>query len=150
MFEGLYSNISQKYPHKFVKRKNIVDGESTLVDFLVVEKEYNQIQIFSAFIQNLKELLIEDNALSLIEKISLLDGTLKKIQEIFQDEEIPHLSDFYQDLSPVLMQKYWEINQSTSDKETLDLFFLHSLHISLEEEIYIWQEKLIKITESPS
>lgn len=142
MFDGLYSNISQKYPHKFVKRKNIIDDDFTLTDFLVVGEEYNKKEISAAFVRHLKSLLSENNALNLIEKITLLDGTLKKLQETFQDEDIPHLRDFYQDLSPVLMQKYWEINQDAPDKAALDHFFLHSLHISLEEEIYIWQEKI--------
>jgi len=143
MFEGLYSNIAQKYPNKFVKKKNVLDDDDVSVaDFLVSREEYNRKDISTAFISDLKNLLVEDNALQLIEKISLLDGTLKKLQELYQDEDIPNLCDFYQDLSPVLMQKYWEINQSSIDKGSLDHFFLHSLHIALEEEIYIWQGKI--------
>ncbi len=142
MFEGLYSNISQKYPHKYVKRKNLLDSEMSLADYLIEDNEYNNKDVVAAFIRNLKELLEEDQALELIEKISLLDGTLKKLQEQYSEEEVPNLQDFYKDLSPVLMQKYWEINQNSPDKEAFDHLFLHSLHIALEEEIYIWQEKI--------
>lgn len=142
MFEGLYSNISQKYPHKFIKRKNLIDGELTLTDFLIEGEEYNRKEVVTAFLRSLKELLEENHSLALIEKISLLDGTLKKLQELHQEEDVPNLRDFYQDLSPILMQKYWEMNENAPNKEAFDQLFLHSLHIALEEEIYIWQEKI--------
>ncbi|MAF78528.1 MAG: hypothetical protein CME60_10215 [Halobacteriovoraceae bacterium] len=139
MFEGLYSNISQKYP----KRRDLYDRKVLLEDFLRDEKEFNLKEVIKTFIENLKELLEEDESLLLIEKISLLDGTLKKLKEQYSDEDLPNLEDFYRDLSPVLMQKYWELNLNPPNKEAFEHLFLHSLHIALEEEIYIWQEKIV-------
>ncbi|MBC98780.1 MAG: hypothetical protein CME63_13620 [Halobacteriovoraceae bacterium] len=139
MFEGLYSNISQKYP----KRRDLYDRKVLLEDFLRDEKEFNLKEVIKTFIENLKELLEEDESLLLIEKISLLDGTLKKLKEQYSDEDLPNLEDFYRDLSPVLMQKYWELNLNPHNKEAFEHLFLHSLHIALEEEIYIWQEKIV-------
>ena len=138
MFEGLYSNISQKYP----KRRDLYDRKVLLEDFLRDEKEFNLKEVIKTFIENLKELLEEDESLLLIEKISLLDGTLKKLKEQYSDEDLPNLEDFYRDLSPVLMQKYWELNLNPPSKEAFDSLFLHSTHIALEEEIYIWQGKI--------
>ncbi len=138
MFEGLYSNLSQKYP----KRRNLLNTEVTLEDFLEEETPYDEKKVIQIFIKQLKSLLEEDETLLLIEKISLLDGTLKKLRENFKDHNIPDLSDFYQDLSPILMQKYWEMNLNPPSKEAFDSLFLHSTHIALEEEIYIWQGKI--------
>lgn len=139
MFEGLYSNISQKYP----KRRDLYERKVLLEDFLRDEKEFNLKEVIKTFIENLKELLEEDESLLLIEKISLLDGTLKKLKEQYIDEDLPNLEDFYRDLSPILMQKYWELNLNPPNKEAFEHLFLHSLHIAIEEEIYIWQEKIV-------
>ncbi len=145
MFEGLYSNITHKYPQKLKKQglyPELEKGELTLDVFLEEGRVYDFQELGEAFIRNLKELLEEDQTLLLIEKISLLDGVLKKLKEFYTEEEVPSLTDFYQDLSPVLMQKYWELNLNPPSKEAFDSLFLHSLHIALEEEIYIWQEKI--------
>lgn len=139
MFEGLYSNISQKYP----KRRDLYERKVLLEDFLRDEKEFNLKEVIKTFIENLKELLEEDESLLLIEKISFLDGTLKKLKEQYIDEDLPNLEDFYRDLSPILMQKYWELNLNPPNKEAFEHLFLHSLHIAIEEEIYIWQEKIV-------
>ena len=125
-----------------MKKNGLYKDELSLEDFLTDHRQYDHQEIGEAFIRNLKELLEEDQTLLLIEKISLLDGVLKKLKEMYEEEELPNLADFYRDLSPVLMQKYWELNLNPPSKEAFDSLFLHSLHIALEEEIYIWQEKI--------
>lgn len=47
MFEGLYSNISQKYP----KRRDLYDRKVLLEDFLRDEKEFNLKEVIKTFIK---------------------------------------------------------------------------------------------------
>lgn len=138
MFEGLYSNISKKYP----KRIPLNQDEKVLSDFLDINREIEFTELVESYTKELKLLLEETETVTLIERITLLEGVLAKLRECDLSIDIPELSHFYQDLSPILLQKYWELDKSESSKETYNELFLHSIHIALEEEIYIWQEKI--------
>lgn len=99
-------------------------------------------ELIEAFIEDLKELLNSQSAVKVIEGLHSLEANLNKIEEQFLGIEVPKLADFYQELSPLLLQKYWEQRKNALSEEDTDHLFLESIFIAIEEEIYIWQEKM--------
>lgn len=99
-------------------------------------------EVIRHFLADLKELLEFSSAVEVIQGIHGIEALLNKLQDKYPGLELPNLIDFYQDLSPLLLQKYWEQRTNTFNEESTDHLFLESLFIAIEEEIYIWQEKI--------
>lgn len=137
MFEGMYSHI-QKKP---TRRAHILQDEDSL-EHLVEMESFDEALLIKSFISELKRLLKIENAFLLVEELFKLERKLNKLKEKYEDFIPVQLEDMYRDLSPILLQKYWERRENPSSEETIERLFLESIHIVLEEEIYIWQEKI--------
>lgn len=138
MFEGTYSNIHAKPK----TRRSLLKTKKGMDALLNEEQAPENNDIISHFIEDLKELLNFDSAADVIQGIHGIEASLNKLHDRFPGNEVPHLSDFYQELSPLLLQKYWELRSNPLTEESTDHLFLESLFIAIEEEIYIWQEKI--------
>jgi len=138
MFEGLYGNIQRKPVTRELKVQ-LVPLESYLNDS---KDHFENNKVIESYVNELKKLLEYDSVLELIEGIHHLQAVTNKLQEKFLGFELPHFTDFYHELSPLLLQKYWERGKNEASQEPLEMIFLESIHIALEEEIYIWQEKI--------
>ncbi len=137
MFEGMYSHIQRKP----IRRSHILDEKLSLDDFLSYDK-LNESLLIKSFMGELKSLLEINDAFFLIEALFELERKLAKLQEKFEETLPIQLTNFFEDLSPILLQKFWERRENPVSEETIDRLFLESIHIVLEEEIYIWQEKI--------
>mgnify|MGYP005637884885 CR=1 FL=1 len=130
------------------------NGMSSLFD-LNIENLINidQQTITFLFCNDLKSLLETSDLRELIKKLNQLDQLLIQYREEEVDQDLPHLDDFFRILSPLLLRsvsqtldsisKDEKINLNTNGEESLLMGWLESLRISIEEEIHIWQEKLI-------
>lgn len=138
MFEGTYSNI-----HTKPKTRRSLLKEKKGIDVLLNEgSEFESRDVIQHFIEDLKELLQFTSAVDVIQGIHRIEASLNKLQDRFPGIDLPQWNDFYQELSPLLLQKYWEQRINPLTDESVDHLFLESLFIAIEEEIYIWQEKI--------
>ena len=138
MYEETYNNLS----HKPKRRVQLLKEDGGLNNIINQAGAPEQKEIYKAFLTDLKSLLELDNAVKLIEGIHAIEADLNKIEDLYPGLEVPSFSDFYQDLSPLLLQKYWEQRKSKMSEEGTDQLFMDSIFIAIEEEIYIWQEKM--------
>lgn len=139
MFEDLYGNIPKKPTRRNLSMKN----DSSLEEILNLDKsEVDQELLIRSFINEVKKLLKLNSALELIEGVHRIQSTLNHLQDKYIGFDLPNFHEFYFELSPLLLQKYWERGNNPDLEEPVDMIFLESIHIALEEEIYIWQEKI--------
>jgi hypothetical protein len=138
MYESTYNNL----PLKPKRRIELLKEDRGLSYIVNHNREPEQQDIVRAFIKDLKSLLSLENAVDLIEGIHAIEADLNKIEEQFLGLDVPNFADFYQDLSPLLLQKYWEQRKSKMSEEGTDQLFMDSIFIAIEEEIHIWQEKM--------
>lgn len=138
MFEGTYSNIHAKPK----TRRSLLQTKKGIDALLGEDGDIEARDVILHFIEDLKELLECKTAVDIIQGIHGIEASLNKLQDRFPGIELPQLNDFYQELSPLLLQKYWEQRTNPLTEETVDHLFLESLFIAIEEEIYIWQEKI--------
>jgi hypothetical protein len=113
----------------------------------------DQNTIIQLFCNDLKSLLELTDLSELIKRLNHLDQLLGHLNDEEFDHEIPNLDDFFRTLSPILLRSVSQTLDSLSKEnenslqedgeETLLMGWLESLRISIEEEIHIWQEKLI-------
>lgn len=139
MFEGMYGHI-QKKP---MRRTQFLDEELTLDAYL--NSDLNDVQekvLVKAVIKEFKKLLEIPSSHKLIEELFNLESKMTKIFGRLPEEDLIDLGEFYRELAPILLQKYWERAKNPLKEETIDRLFLESIHIAIEEEIYIWQEKI--------
>lgn len=99
------------------------------------------------YCSELKAILNQDNIRSMAVLIFELDKKIKKIITIHADdfvflEELPSLESLYRALSPLFLQTFIEIFDNDCDESLVAKGWLEALRISIEEEIYIWQEKI--------
>jgi hypothetical protein len=102
----------------------------------------NEETLINAFINDFKSLLKIESAYDLIEDLFSIERNVELIREKFPDFINHDLDGFYRDLAPVILQKFWERKRNPLQEETVDQLFLESIHIAIEEEIQIWQEKI--------
>lgn len=138
MFEGTYSNIRGRPK----TRRSLLKEKRGIESLLGDEGTPDSREIITHYIEDLKELLELDSAVDIIQGIHKIEALLNKLEERFPGMELPNLSDFYLELSPLLLQKYWELRTNPLTEESTDHLFTKSLFIAIEEEIYIWQEKI--------
>ena len=110
-------------------------------------------QIIQLFCNDLKQLLDISELRELIKKLNQLHHLLLNLNDEGVYKDLPNLDDFFRVLSPVLLRSVSQAldtisqdeknNHSQSCEESLLMGWLESLRISIEEEIHIWQEKLI-------
>ena len=109
--------------------------------------------LITYFCNDLKNILKIGDIRNIIHKLNQLDHTLIHLKEEEINLETPNLDDFFRTLSPVLLRSIEEsldsmsMNLNTNEKrngeESLLKGWLESIRISIEEEIHIWQEKIL-------
>lgn len=138
MFEGTYNNFLKR-PHK---RADILKSENSFESLYRSSEVPEEEDIIKVFLDSLKRLLTLSSAVELIEGIHALEANISKLEDKYPGIEAPKLNDFYQELSPLILQKYWEKRKNPLSDESTNQLFLESIHIAIEEEIYLWQEKI--------
>jgi hypothetical protein len=138
MFEGTYNNFSRR-PQK---RADILKLENSFENLIRSSSAPEEEDILSVFTESLKKLLDLKSAVELIEGLHALEANIGRLEEKYPGVDTPKLNDFYQELSPIVLQKYWERRKNPISEESIDDLFLESIHIAIEEEMFIWQEKI--------
>jgi len=139
MLEGLYGNLLKKPIIRPFEKGELPPIETFLS---YDELDVDQKVVIKSYVRELKNLLNLNSAIELIEGVNHIQAMTNKLQEKFPAMDLPSFYEFYQELSPLLLQKYWERASNSETSESLESVFLESIHIALEEEIYIWQEKI--------
>ncbi len=139
MFDGLYSNFSNK-PQRHSQWLN---QKLTLAALLNEENEKpNDSSLYQGLVNDLKVILGAKTAFDAIELIQEVESNLNKLHNRFEDDTYPRLDDFHKDLSQIFLQKYWEMKSNPAKGSSQEQWLLQAILIAIEEEIYIWQEKI--------
>ncbi|MCO4792726.1 MAG: hypothetical protein KC493_03380 [Bacteriovoracaceae bacterium] len=104
--------------------------------------QFSRKKIVEIFCTELKYLLEIDDLVELVKRIDSLEYHLETLREE-NEKNVPNLDDFFRVLSPVLMRAIVENIETNKGREALHQGFQESIRISIEEEIHIWQEKLL-------
>jgi hypothetical protein len=138
MFDGMYSNFSKK-----PQRHSQWLGEKTTLSSLLKDSDSPELpKIYQGLVNDLKSVLEVKVAVEAIEIIHEIESNLNKLHARMDDEHIPRFDDFHKDLSQIFLQKYWEMKRSSEVNQFEDQWLLQAILIAIEEEIYIWQEKI--------
>lgn len=106
-------------------------------------KKISREEFIMAYCQELKEILGMRDLSLMIQSILALESDLMFIHEAIKDiKNLPRLRNFFIQLSPLLMQSFLEIKNNEDDEEAFHEGWIEAFRIALEEEIYIWQEKI--------
>jgi len=138
MFEDTYNRVIKR---PITRQGLLPKGPEGLETLLESGVTCTSESVINSFIEDLRILLEENSVVKLIERIHELENNIKRVSEI-HDIAFLNLDGFYRDLSPILLQKYWENSKNPIIKESSEDLFLSTIHIAIEEEIYIWQEKI--------
>jgi hypothetical protein len=135
--------------------RNVLNGNLSSLKDLNCDHNFqtDQNQIIQLFCNDLKKLLMIEDLRELIKNLNQLDQLLISLKEKGEYSDLPNLDDFFRILSPVLLRSVSQTldtisqdeknNFHSNGEESLLMGWLESLRISIEEEIHIWQEKLI-------
>lgn len=94
-----------------------------------------------ALCEELKECLSFDELNDCLEALFKLEHLMDEVDKDLEGES-PHLEEFYRHLSPSLLRVLWEVSHERLDFEGQKERWLEALRVSLEEELYVWQEKI--------
>lgn len=136
MFDGLYQNYQ-----KPLTRKGLLSNEGHSLEEVYKLDQFDDETFGDSYLQELNKLLRIEDVTYLIERLFALFAILKKFQDKYPGAGVPTLDHFYSELSPLLLQRFWEIGQEELSEEATKDLFRDSIFIALEEEIYNWQEK---------
>ena len=118
------------------------DGESLFALKPEQLHRVNSNKVIQMFCHELKDLLAIEDSLELFKRVESLEYHLETLREE-DPEKVPSLDDFFRLLSPVLMRAVVENMETNEGREALHQGFQEALRIAIEEEIHIWQEKII-------
>ena len=96
----------------------------------------------SAYCSDLKNCLEQETLENLLEDFFKLESHLNSLAEIEQEIATEALSEFYHYLSPVFLRVLKESIDGQVKGEMIMSRCLEALRVALEEELYLWQEKL--------
>lgn len=96
----------------------------------------------SAYCNDLKNCLEHESLENLLEEFFKLEAHLNSLTELDLDFAGEALSEFYHYLSPVFLRVLKESLDRQVNGEMVLERCLEALRIALEEELYLWQEKL--------
>ncbi|MBT3585248.1 MAG: hypothetical protein HN509_10085 [Halobacteriovoraceae bacterium] len=100
-------------------------------------------EISRVFCNDLRALLEHGEISLIIHDLFIIESQLHHLHEAYPDKtaELPHLEDLYRGLSPVLLRSLWEHSELPEGESDVIRGWIEALRISIEEEIYLWQEK---------
>ncbi len=96
------------------------------------------------FIKKLRRLLTLDDLAEIIDGLFELQAQLieQGLNVDFGLKDPPSLNDFFQHLAPILLRATRENLESVEPRELLLRGWKEALRVAIEEEIYVWQEKM--------
>ena len=146
----LYSHLGQK-----VIRKKIFSHSRAAAKPTSIEEMRNNApwapnapeDLIRAFCQELKDLLTLEDLPELIAGIFRIESDLQKFtqQEEFRAnsaELIPSFEEFYRQLTPIILRSIADNPVILGDAQQLNKLWKEALRISLEDELYFWQNKI--------
>ena len=146
MGEETYTNLGQGV-NKVNPRALTSTGPMGPEDILTSSGRHSYLEIVESFCVEIKRILATGDLSELIEGIFALENTLEALASDprYEGDELPHLGDFYQHLSPLLLRLVVESQREGGDEESILQSWPEALRVSLEEEVYLWQEKIQNI-----
>jgi hypothetical protein len=99
-------------------------------------------KVIQLFCNELRSMLSIETTLELFKRVESLGFYLESLREEDPDK-VPSLGEFFKVLSPFMMRAIIENIESDEGREALHQGFQEALRIAIEEEIHIWQEKII-------
>jgi hypothetical protein len=140
MEEHLYSALGLK---RRDKGNFFHGGKKTSLSRLHVNKQtdISESDFLNAFLEDLKIVLTKNDLKELIDKILQIEANLLHYEEMDIPIFSEVLKDFHNILSPILLRIISANLNTNKSLEDLDLELKEALRVSIEEEIYIWQEK---------
>ena len=137
--QNLYSNLNLF--SKKLKGHLLADNDELSLKSLYEKKDINVEDIEYAYINDLQRILEMSEIENIIVNMFELESNLENLVQKFSEENIlPTLTNFYADLSPLLLQIILERGEA---EESVMKGWLEAIRIAIEKEIYIWQEKKI-------
>lgn len=142
MEENTYNKLNRP---KFLKRPEMSDEEDYIKSFsdIIFDIENGNFidfhEVLNSYCHELKIILKENDPKSCLEKFFKLEEIILKLAEL--NEDLPSLLDFHKSFSSTVLRIFWECIAS-EDMDSLSSRFLEAFRIAIEEELYIWQEKI--------
>ncbi len=146
----LYSHLGQK----IIRKKIFSQSRSASQPFSIEEisknfewSEQTPQELIRAFCQELKQLLAIEELPELIAGIFKIENDLQNLaqQEDFPTdvvEQIPSFEEFYRQLTPIILRSILENPVIIEDIQQFSKLWKEALRISLEDELYFWQNKI--------
>lgn len=97
--------------------------------------------ILKSLCEEVKGCLEHEDLKSCLQAFFKIEFFLQELEE--EISEVPSLKEFYEVLSPTLLRVLWEGLEGDLKLEELKDRWLEALRVSLEEELYLWQEKMV-------
>ena len=142
MEENTYNKLNRP---KFLKRPDIGDAEVYIKPLkeIISDIESGSFidfhEILISYCHELKEILKINDSKLCLEKFFKIEESIFKLEEL--NEDLPNLTDFHKSFSTTVLRIFWECTAS-EDMQSLSDRFLEAFRIAIEEELYIWQEKI--------
>lgn len=146
MENQLYTSLRSKVTKKAFGSSDFLNPKS-LKDCIADMKkgvDHPSDVIVTSFCHELKLCLDHENLKSCLEHLLNLEILLEELEELYGDDG-PHLFEFYRHLSPGLLRVLWESCAEDVDQEELKHRWFEALRVSIEEELYVWQEKITEM-----
>lgn len=133
-------------PKGFLRRHFLSDMASqSLEDLVFLAKDspalINKEKVLKAFCEAIKTCLEQEDLKLCLQAFFRMEHHLQELET--QLDDLPHLREFYEILSPTLLRVLWEGLEGQLGLEELKERWLEALRVSLEEELYLWQEKIV-------
>lgn len=145
MNDFTYSNLGQKI-NRTAQKMGEFDFLLTLKDILKNDQFHfiSEEEVIKAFCNDLKKALSKETLKEVLHEIFSIENNLAIIETKDEiDFQLPNFDHFYRSLSPVLLRAIWENLEGVDDRDHVLHGWLESIRIAIEEELYIWQEKII-------
>ena len=142
MEHNLYTNLAARSKKQ---KTNLWPSELRSLGNLLEQETWNfdLDELVQAYCFELKSVLEKSTIEEMIQSLFKLEGHLEQLASKYNAfEDWPNLNEFYQHLSPVLLQSVLEVNKNEGNETPVLKGLMEGLRISLEEEIHIWQEKI--------
>ena len=98
--------------------------------------------LVEALCSDFKRILEIEDLSELIHEVFKIENQIQFLKD--KGKNVPDLLIFYQNLSPVLLRSLWEVlNDGEKGADDILLSWKEAIRIAIEEEFYVWQEKII-------
>jgi len=114
---------------------------SFLADNKTNYNDFTDKEIVEGYCDDLLKLLGEEDLKVMIAGIFRIQGQLSELLEEKNMDTTLALDDFFRQLSPLLLEVLWENANQDVDQPKLLKKFQEAIRISLEEELYLWQDR---------